>query len=150
MSFIIFCLMKCVCVCAIAFFSLHLCYAKCLVLSFQLIHAQIGEKFSHTTCISSSTAMPHWSMAVPVWKRDRLKECKPDTAKPISGLAVPHEKIVAWRADTAKPKSGLVVPPRWLSIRKNFLELYAIGTLHNLSVGEELGLGLNFYQAFTY
>ena len=56
----------------------------------------------------------------------------------------------ACKADTAKPKSGLAVPLGWFRMRKFFEEFYAIETLHNLSVGEELGLGLNFYWAFTY
>ena len=51
----------------------------------------------------------------------------------------------ACKADTAKPKSGLAVPHGCFRMRKFFQEFYAIGTLHNLSVGEELGLGLNFY-----
>ena len=63
---------------------------------------------------------------------------------------MPHDKSGSMRADTAKPKFGLAVPPNWFQIQKIFQKLYAIGTLHNLSVGEELGLGLNFYQAFTY
>ena len=47
---------------------------------------------------------------------------------------------------TTKPKSGLAVPPGCFRMRKFFQEFYAIGTLHNLSVGEELGLGLNFIE----
>ena len=58
---------------------------------------------------------------------------------------MPQEKSGSMRADTAKPKFDLAVPPGWFQIQKIFQELYAIGTLHNLSVGEELGLGLNFY-----
>ena len=71
----------------------------------------------------------------------RLLVSMAGTAKPYSGLAVPHRE---WTG-TTKPKIGLAVPPGWTIMRKFLQQLYAIGTLHNLSVGEELGLGLNFY-----
>ena len=122
-----------------------------MVSSFTLIHSYCGEVFlTYHIC-----AYKHGRATL---KHGRACD-ESATVHEIARQARPSQNR-AWschiefkavcKADTAKPKSGLAVPPGSFRMRKFFQEFYTIGTLHILSVGEELGLGLNFYRAFTY
>ena len=66
-------------------------------------------------------------------------------AKPKSGLAMPHRTQGSMQGRHGQAKIRLGRATCYFKMQKFFQEFYAIRTLHNLSVGEELGLGLNFY-----
>ena len=100
----------------VLFNEMCLCLCYCILLFIFMLCKMFGIKLSIDSCSIWGRIfhIPHiYLQARPChieawlclcWKKDRLREYKADTTKPISGLAVPHEKILAWRADTTKPK----------------------------------------------